>query len=188
MNQREPTSAPSGAGQVLPCLALLPLPLLAANRAWSRPILPYAPPPPSTTPYLQAVGSSALRFAEAVPPPDLVMRPAAAAPPHPAEAPPLAHVDVIPFKPEESMPARAPQSDTEKMPPASASEPTSEPSPAPILPDELRPRVRAEDFLPYFQIPASQPGDPNVIVPMPRSTGSPGALPPSSATYTQSPK
>lgn len=66
-----------------------------------------------------------------------------------------------------------------------ASVPAREPTP--ILEDQLRPRVRAEDFLPYFQIPAEHPGEASVIVPIPRGT-TPSPLPTSSATYTQSPR
>ena len=57
------------------------------------------------------------------------------------------------------------------------------PAPVPILQDTVRPQVQAEDFLPFFLIPGSA-----------RTTGSaptapePGKLPPSSATYTESPK
>ena len=56
----------------------------------------------------------------------------------------------------------------EPAPPISA-----KPIPPAILPDDTRPRVRAEDFLPYFRIPG---------VPVPAQ------LPPSSATYTQTPR
>ena len=57
--------------------------------------------------------------------------------------------------------------DTGPPKPAPAVAQPSKPAPAAILPDDTRPVIRAEDFLPYFQVP--------------------GALPPSSATYTQSP-
>jgi hypothetical protein len=47
------------------------------------------------------------------------------------------------------------------------------------LPDDLRQPTRPEDFLPYFQLPG--PGvNPGVPAPAP--------LPPSSATYTQTPR
>ena len=192
MNHRKPTSAPPGVGWALPCLALLLLPLLAADRAWSRPVVTFVDPQdvaaPEPTPYLTTVGSPGLRFLEADPPPDLVTRPPAAAPPHPAEETAAAKPDVIPFNPPETHPAVpvvvAPVAATPANP-ATEAQPRAT---APILPDELRPRVRAEDFLPYFQLPASQPGDPNVIVPVPRSAAAPAPLPPSSATYTQSPK
>ncbi len=127
------------------------------------------------------LGSPALRFVEAAPPPDLVTRPPAAAPPQPA-AETAAKPDVIPFTPPvEANPASA----AEAPKPSAGEESVSGHVPAPILPDDLRPRVRAEDFLPYFEIPAAKPGDPNVVVPVPRA---PALLPPSSATYTQTPK
>jgi hypothetical protein len=176
-------------GQALPCLALLLLPLLAADRAWSRPIVPYGPAVPEPAPYLATVGSPSLRFLEALPPPDLVTRPPASAPPQPSATAEPPKPDVIPFTPPAAEAAAgspaSPASSSRGTPDA---EPTGDKSPAPILPDELRPRVHPEDFIPYFQIPAGRPGDPNVIVPVPRSAASPAPLPPSSATYNQSPR
>lgn len=64
----------------------------------------------------------------------------------------------------------------------------AKPVPAPIMVDDLRPQVRAEDFLPYFQIPGSSPaGDANAV-PAARSAPGPAPLPASSAVYQQSPK
>jgi Predicted membrane protein len=201
MNQREPTSAPIGAGQALPCLALLLLPLLTAARAWARPALS-APSASSAKPYLVALGSPPLRFEEPAPPPDLVSRPPAAAPPQPA-------ADPLPATPDESEPART--TDTSPPPDEPANTRSAEPvpetippgddpvsdstlpddepvpprAPQPILRDDLRPHTRPEDFLPFFQIPAPG-GDATVIVPTPRTpSGTP--LPPSSATYIQTP-
>jgi hypothetical protein len=59
-----------------------------------------------------------------------------------------------------------------------------------MIPDDARPTIRAEDFLPYFQIPGSaqQPSDVTLLVPAARSAPAPAAIPPSSATYTQTPK
>ena len=78
-------------------------------------------------------------------------------------------------------------------PAAEAHEPPAgphRPAPAPILPDDIRPRIRPDDFLPFFQVPgsASRPGDVILTVPAPASAGQPAPLPPSSATYTQTPK
>jgi hypothetical protein len=140
-------------------------------------------PPPSSRPYLAVVGIPPLRFAEASPPPDLSARPAVGAPPMPdnavsAEAPDRApdaaeRPDIIPA------PAPAP---VEAAPPEAA--PTGAPrTPAPILADDIRPRVRPEDFLPYFIYPG-QGG--TVVVPLaPAAAPAPGVLPPSSATYRQ---
>lgn len=204
MNQREPTPAPLGAGQALPCLALLLLSLLAVVRAWSRP----AHHPQSAfghaKPYLVALGAPPLRFQELEPPPDLVTRPPAAAPPQPAAAAgsepapsdnpqpvssPSSVVTaspVAPVAPASSVTTN--DATTDLLPPES--EPPPVRTPAPILPDDLRPQARPEDFLPFFRIPVSRPGDPTVIVPVPRTPAnpaSPAPLPPSSATYTQSP-
>jgi hypothetical protein len=60
---------------------------------------------------------------------------------------------------------------------------TAKPAPVPILQDTVRPQVQAEDFLPFFLIPGAA-----------KTVGSappapqPGQLPPSSATYTETPK
>ena len=63
--------------------------------------------------------------------------------------------------------------------PAADTPPESTHGPLPILPDDLRQPTRPEDFLPYFQLPG--PGvNPGVPAPAP--------LPPSSATYTQTPR
>lgn len=59
-------------------------------------------------------------------------------------------------------------------------------TPAAILPDDTRPKVRAEDFLPFFQFPGNTPanGDVTVVAPVPNApTAAP--LPASSATYRQ---
>lgn len=185
MNHRDPTSVPSGAGRAIPCLALLLLPWVACDRGWARPVVPNGPPLAEPTPYLATIGSPALRFAEALPPPDLVTRPPAAAPPQPADAAATPKPDVIPFTPAVTESSAAATPDAVRQNPAPESVAGT---PLPILPDELKPHVRAEDFLPYFEIPAANPGDPNVIVPVPRVPATPAPLPPSSATYTQSPR
>lgn len=188
MNHREPTSAPPrGVGQALPCLVFLLLPTLAADRAWSRPNLGAHRLAEAPQAYLPAIGAPSLRFLAPTPPPDLVGRPPAGAPPQPAvEAAAQPDVVLPAVAPVTASSAPTPTADTAV---AAASESTTPArAPAPILVDELRPRVRAEDFLPYFQIPSEHPGDPTVIVPVPRGSNTATPLPPSSATYTQSPK
>ena len=204
MNQREPTTAPKGAGQALPCLALLLLPLFMAQRAWSRPpVRLVVEIGQESKPYLTAIGAPLLRFAEAAPPPDLVGRPAAGAPPHPVEGeeagpdaatkpgqrkavvPPTAQADVT--LPPAPVSGALPVNGNAKKPvneSSDASAPETR-TPPPILQDELHPPARPEDFLPYFQIPTAHPGDANIVVPVPRT---PAPLPQSSATYTQTPK
>jgi hypothetical protein len=118
-----------------------------------------------TRAYLQVIGPPPLRFQEAVPPPDLAGRPPAAAPPTPsataatgpkaAAASPPPSVAAVPPVPKP----------TKAKPPApvtTAPGDTSEAAAPAIIEDEMRPRVRAEEFLPFFQ---------------------PGQIPPSSATY-----
>ncbi len=60
-------------------------------------------------------------------------------------------------------------------------------TPPPILPDDTRPKVRAEDFLPFFQFPGSAAaGDVTVVVPTtPGGVPAPATQPRSSATYRQ---
>jgi hypothetical protein len=189
MNHREPTSVPRGTGQALPCLALLLLPLLAVARAWSRPMLPPQAISSDSKPYLGAIGAPPLRFQEPAPPPDLVTRPSAAAPPRPASKEESADVTVA-----ESHPNPAPLG-TAAPPPTSTdsavtsgADPSAPPrTPPPILRDEIHHQTRAEDFLPFFQIPATQPGDVNAAA-VPRAPSAPAPLPTSSATYTQTPR
>ncbi|MDP3072432.1 MAG: hypothetical protein Q8N18_19220 [Opitutaceae bacterium] len=75
---------------------------------------------------------------------------------------------------------------TEKAPPPPV---LLERNPAQIIPDDLRPTIQAEDFIPFFQLPGSSRGrgDVNVLVPAPRSVPAPPPLPESSATYRQTP-
>lgn len=192
MNHSEPTSAPPrGVGRVLPGLTLLLLPWLVVDSARSRQLASAERSLLVQTPYLAAIGAPSMRFLDPAPPPDLVTRPPAAAPPLlKTEAP--TRPDVIPASPEVA--ATSPTNTAAAPEPAATATTTSteeHPTPrpvAPILVDELRPRVRAEDFLPYFQIPAEHNGDVSVLVPIPRGASAPAALPTSSATYTQSPR
>lgn len=62
--------------------------------------------------------------------------------------------------------------------------------PRAILPDDTRPAVRAEDFLPFFRVPSGgrSPAETNVVVPGLPAPPSGPAVPPSSANYTQTPR
>jgi len=138
-----------------------------------------------TAPYLPVIGAPLLRFQEATPPPDLVTRPASAAPPMPALTPTESSVALanaaatrsamLSSRAPEPAPAAKPEAKDAPAEPAKATPPA-------IIPDDVRPPVHPEDFLPYFQIPGStrQPGDMTPTAP------APGPLPPSSATYIQS--
>jgi len=195
MNYREPPSLPVGARRALRCFSLLLLPALAPKAGHSLPnsataAEPADAPGPDSVPYLPIVGAPPLRFQRATPPPDLVTRPpAAAAPPLPASPVPepvaiAANIDPAPAITALPPGPRAPEvAATEPNPPA-------RPAATAILPDDIRPAVRTEDFLPYFQLPGSGrlPGEVNVIVPGTFNPSATPTLPPSSATYTQSPK
>ncbi|HEY0967498.1 MAG TPA: hypothetical protein VGD88_08920 [Opitutaceae bacterium] len=190
------------------CLALLLLPALAPgfSRAMPRPRVNPGPdaavqPRHLPQPYLRVVGAPPLRFAADAPPPDLVTRPPAAGTPpgladnHETEpAPSLGNLDNS--APEtasttevvDAMPV--PSVQPADVAPASRMPSTPAPSgPAPILPDDTRPSLRPEDFLPFFQLPGTSgvSADVTVIAPVPRQAPAPPAQPPSSATYRQTP-
>ncbi|MBX3739029.1 MAG: hypothetical protein KF715_20245 [Candidatus Didemnitutus sp.] len=135
-------------------------------------------------PYLSAIGSPALRFGEAIPPPDLSVRPPAGPPPQPAEE----HVAPTPEVVKQDVTVTAPAASTpvEIGTPDPASRTAPAKTPAAILPDDTRPKVRAEDFLPFFQFPGNTPanGDVTVVAPVP-SAPTAAPLPASSATYRQ---
>jgi hypothetical protein len=136
-------------------------------------------------PYLAIRGAPALRFREPEPVAEILPRPVAVGPPvaglDSAEADvALANAAALILPaPVEVKPAPEPATPVSPPPPASV-----KPVPPAILPDDTRPQVRAEDFLPYFQ-------GPNVGgLSVPVSPGAPVAppLPASSATYTQTPR
>jgi hypothetical protein len=189
MNHREPTTVPRGTGQALPRLALLLLPVLALSRAWSRPNLSTPISPMEPAGYLALIGAPPLRFQDAIPPPDLVMRPPGSAPPKSAANEASERPDVLAYTPPPTtlgvatIPSAIPSTSTATES-AAAAQPAT---PPPILRDELQRQAHPEDVLPYFQIPAAQSGDANLIVPGMRSNA-PAPLPQSSATYTQSPR
>lgn len=187
MNQREQPSAPRGA-LALPCLAMLLLPILAVSPATGGPGLACQLPAQRT--YLAIVGAPPLRFLDAPLPPAPVPHPIAVEPSPASKASritdPASDVSLLPVSSTAASPLAQPSGETSADTPPPA-EPTASQTPAPIIPDEMRPRVRAEDFLPYFRIPIAQPDDMNVV-PVPRSPASGAPLPSSSATYTQTPR
>lgn len=132
-------------------------------------------------PYLAAIDPPGLRFAEALPPPDLSVHPPAGAPPHPpAASEPVVAVALPPSAPNPAPVVSGP-------PPAARPAPAAATTPPPILPDETRAKVRPEDFLPFFQFPgnANQADGVTVAVPATLTPPAPGNQPPSSATYRQ---
>ncbi|MBL9215226.1 MAG: hypothetical protein JNG83_07100 [Opitutaceae bacterium] len=133
---------------------------------------------PVSVPYLRAMGSPPLRFQEE--PPPRPPRPV----PTPAAPEPLAGRDTEPAPPDTSaLPATPPEPDATH----GVSSTSPAPTPEPILPDETRPKVRAEDFLPFFQFPArgGSAGDVTIIAPVPPAPSVPSHALPSSATYRQ---
>lgn len=192
MNHREQPHLPAGVRRALHCLSLVLLPALAPEGVHA---LPRSRPPGSgpdlrnaeQNPYLPKLGAPPLRFQEVAPPPDIVTRPAAAAPPTPALSPTETSVALANAAAARST-STAPETPAETpTAPKSAPAPTAPArTPAPILPDNVRPSVRPEDFLPYFQIPGSArtPSDVTLLVPA-AAPQPPATVPPSSATYRQ---
>lgn len=180
MNQSAKPPRAAGARWAGVRLALSLLPIVAI----SAPSVAEPLSGPIDRPYLAAVGSPALRFSEALPPPDLTVRPAAGAPPQPTEEPGAPLVDPVKGDVTVTPPVTA-SAATANTPEANKTAP-GKASPA-ILPDDTRPKVRAEDFLPFFQFPGSSPanGDVTVVAPVPNSAPTAAPLPASSATYRQ---
>lgn len=161
---------------LLPCMVVGTPPLTPEPR-W----------PIRSRPYLAVLGPSPLRIQAEVPPPDLSAHPPAGAPPQ-----------VVPHTTAESpgeLPTPTELSSATATQPASEHPPIAENSPVPnaeekpakpaksILPDDTRPKVRAEDFLPFFQPPGASP-NPNDVTLTP-TPPAPGVQTPSSATYRQ---
>jgi hypothetical protein len=201
MNYREPPHLPVGARRALRCLSLLLLPVMAPEAAPALPRPRHATwpgdsgPASESLPYLTVMGAPPLRFQKTPPPPDVSVRPAAAAPPIPSLSSPEAFVAQANAAAARSASAQAREDDvapvTEVKSDIKEAPVPVKAGPPPILPDDTRPSVKPEDFLPFFQLPGASrsAGEPTVIVPAAISVAPAGApLPPSSATYTQSPK
>ncbi len=132
-------------------------------------------PVETSQPYLCVIGSPALRYREAI-------RVVEASEVRPAVTP--AESSKLAAKPAEPQHPPTPPDRTSKAPAAVVTEVHSS-SPADpdgsqpsIIPDDIRPRVRMEEFLPFFQLPG--PAAPTAPAPE-----SPDTVPPSSATYRQ---
>jgi hypothetical protein len=184
MNQREQPSAPRGALAV-PCLALLLLPIHALSIAAGGMALPPPMPVATVRPYLANVGAPPLRFSEPAPPlepaPHLTLAAPPSAPLQGHESDPANDVTLQAVPAGETAATRSVEVATSDKPSDATAATRTPPS---IIPDELRPRVRPEDFLPFFQIPAGT----EMSTPLPRSASTPAQLPTSSATYTQTPR
>ncbi len=100
----------------------------------------------------------------------------------------MAVLSVILTTPAAETPAGSPPAATIPPTEAAPSPVTTTPTvPPAIIPDETRPRVQPEDFLPYFQFPGSTgaPGDVSVIAPLNAAPNPPHHGTPSTATYRQ---
>ena len=196
MNHRETPHRPAGTGKALRCLCFLLLPASAPLGAQALPrslsSVAATSDRADQTPYLLVTGAPPLRFQETPPPPVPVVRLAAV----PSPVTPASADIPAPINPS-SEPSPTTTSPVAAIEPVSPAHPTPDSpqapakTPAPILPDNARPAIRPEDFLPYFQLPGSgrHSADVILVVPVQPSTPpSPGTLPPSSATYTQTPK
>jgi hypothetical protein len=132
-------------------------------------------------PYLTWVAAPALRFAEAPPPPDLSVRPPAGPPPN------LPALESISDPAQDIAPAITPPppSPVPNDPDTRNDAKVPNPPPARIIPDDTRPAVRPEDFLPYFIFPgnAQGAGNPTVVLPGSLTPAAPGTQPLSTATY-----
>ena len=180
------------------CLLLL-LPAWAPEKAQALPRTRHAGSGPQlrnagAVPYMPKIGTLPLRFQAPAPAPDLSVRPAAASATTTELAPAESTVAAANAAAAQSTAAPDEPASALTAPQGSATEKASSgtnKSPPPILPDHAKPAVRPEDFLPYFQIPgsAAHPSDVTLFVPAtPSQPAAPGTLPPSSATYTQTPR
>jgi hypothetical protein len=132
-------------------------------------------------PYLMVVGSPPLRFQEPPLPLGSMDPTPVAPPPNPATVPKPASAKASGSPP--PPPAKPSVTGGPKPNSASGDAVTSAGPPIghdqvlpSIIPDEMRPRVRPEEFLPFFQLPGSGQQDGP-------AHEAPPALPPSSATY-----
>lgn len=175
-------------------LVLLHLSMVATAQAAQQTL---ALPKPISRPYLATFGAPALRFQEAALPPPPSIKPIASGPPVAASATEVAAVSLannqaaastppmpiektptVPTGPEETPMATDPAVTPATRPPAKA---------LPILPDDTRTKVQAQDFLPLFRFPGGSGSveDVTVIAPGVPVPPAPNSLPPSSATYRQ---
>ena len=182
---------PPGAKRALHFFALLLVAVLSTRESLATLRLPKfraAPEKVTARGYLSAIGAPELRFQQPVLP---SARPSAttlsAAPDRTGE---------IDASPETVVSRETPLASPEQSANADISPDESSPqktrsgSSQRILLDNARSIAHPEDFLPFFRFPSAtgQSGSVDVIVPVPAGVPSGAPLPPSSATYSQSPK
>ena len=190
MNHREPPHPTAGVRRATLCLASLLLPVLAPTGAQASLRKPSAPKPDSTA-YLPAIAAPALRFQSPALPREQIARITFLQ----RTPKPTTEVDPSQAKASDATGRTAKANAANTPDPVVATEPAKAAAPSParnpqaIIPDDTRPTIHPEEFVPFFQIPGSAkgPGSVNVIVPVPASVPAPAPLPQSSATYRQTP-
>lgn len=179
---------------------LLALALGSEATPLAGPMLPRtglpAPPPArsnserdASSPYLLAVGPPPLRFAQALPPPDLSTCPSPAAPPLPAVAEEIASTNAASARSfaavrggEIAKPDQRQAMSAEAAREAPSKAPEKKETPA-LLPDDTQREIRPEEILPYFQFPGSGGG--TIVVPANSPSPESTRLPVSSAVYRE---
>ena len=193
MNQQKPPQLAVDTCRALQFAALLLLPAYAPTHSKATGPRGLS----ESTPYLVALGAAPLRFQEEAPLPNFSKRLPAEASPSPSDAVSDSDQSLVgsnstattPDRPDVILPAQPPASERNG---GTAPFPANNPPPPPpaIIPDDTRPAVRPEDFLPFFQLPGFGPRSSGVrvILPVPMNAPSAATPPPvSSATYNQIP-
>ena len=193
MNQKKPPQLAVDTCRALQFAALLLLPAYAPTHSKANGPRGLS----ESTPYLVALGAAPLRFQEEAPLPNFSKRLPAEASPSPSDAVCGSDQSLVgsnsttttPDRPDVILPAQPPASERYG---GTAPFPANNPPPPPpaIIPDDTRPAVRPEDFLPFFQYPGFGPRSSGVrvILPVPMNAPSATTPPPvSSATYNQIP-
>ncbi len=198
MNHREPPLSPAGLSKALNCLLLVLLPATATDNAFA---LSRIRPPGSgpelhhagAIPYLSTVGAPPLRFRSPPPIPTPSVPLESHLPPPPRDA----SEDVTTLPNERPTPSDSSAASNPEINPSTGEPANFQPllpgpikEPQPIMRDSLTPTIRAEDFLPFFQIPGAgrASADVTLLVPVaPAAPAAPASIPPSSATYRQTP-
>lgn len=183
--------------RIMRCLSFLLVPALASEvtprpRSTSSCATGSTPGADPLLPYLLAVGPPPLRFAQALPLPDVSTRPASAAPPVPAVVEEIAAANAASAKPVGTAPpspvappeAPAPEPATTLVAPVDTAKPTPAKTPAALIPDDTQHELRPEEILPFFQMPGAG-GAATVVVPVVPAQPEEMRLPVSTAVYRQ---
>lgn len=188
------------AARFMRCLSFLLVPALASEvtprpRSTSSCATGSTPGADPLLPYLLAVGPPPLRFAQALPLPDVSTRPASAAPPVPAVVEEIAAANAASAKPVGTAPpspvappeASAPEPASVPVAPVETAKPPARTPPA-LIPDDTQHETRPEEILPFFQLPGSSGGAggaTTIVVPVVPAQPEEMRLPVSTAVYRQ---